>query len=195
MEDRRGLPRGPSKDLPCILHHAALFRLTFAQGRRQILALPYLTLSLPSMSPSPVVPKAQRHKARTSHPRLPSRQGDDGVSRALPRAQKERVEGSLQVVSLGGLLCTVSVDMAATVEEAQKVIAKTAGIPVREQQLISQNRPLCAREVLGDVLGKEDEVTLVRCDAKAMAIKSAMRTGSLALERARRLTMQCTSNA
>ena len=91
-------------------------------------------------------------------------------------------------------MCTVSVDMAATVAEAQKVIAKSAGIPACEQHLISKDRRLSANETLGDALGKDEEVTLIRCDAKAMAIKSAMRTGSLALERARRLRVQCSSN-
>ena len=105
------------------------------------------------------------------------------------------VEASLRIVGLGGLVCTVSVNLAATVAEAQKLIAKTAGVPVREQHLISRDRRLSANEVLGDALGKDNEVTLLRCDAKAMAIKSAMRTGSLALERARRLTMQSVSDA
>ena len=147
---------------------------------------PFLFASpLFAMSPSPVV-RARRHKARS------------GVEPVRPGAHPppaDAVQASLRIVGLGGLLCTVSVNLAATVAEAQKLIAKTAGVPVCEQHLISHDRRLFANEVLGDALGKDSEVTLLRCDAKAMAIKSAMRTGSLALERARRLTMQCVSDA
>ena len=103
------------------------------------------------------------------------------------RAEHLPGKKSLRVIGLGGLLCTISVDMAATVAEAQKAIAKSARIPAREQHLMYNDRRLSMNEILCDVLGKDDEVTLLRCDAKAMAIESAMRTGSLALQRARRL--------
>ncbi|CAE7361337.1 unnamed protein product [Symbiodinium natans] len=121
---------------------------------------------------SSAVGKARRQKARKA------------AARPAP------MEGSLRILGLGGCLCTVSVDMAAPVAAAQKVIAKSAGIPVGEQQLICRDRELSAHEILGDALGEDDEVTLLRCDAKALAIKSAMRTGALALERARRMAMQ-----
>ena len=97
----------------------------------------------------------------------------------------EPVMGSLRILGLSGLLCTISVDMAATVAKAQKVIAKCAGIPVREQRLMCRDRQLSVHEILGEALGNDDEVTVLRCDERAMAIKSAMQTGSLALERAR----------
>mmetsp|Transcript_36236 Transcript_36236/g.86737 ORF Transcript_36236/g.86737 Transcript_36236/m.86737 type:complete len:131 (+) Transcript_36236:53-445(+) len=95
--------------------------------------------------------------------------------------------GSLQVVGLGGFLCTVEVDLAASVWEAQLAIAKTAGIPAREQSLLCQERRLASSELLQDALAGEHEVTLVRCDAKVLAMKAALRTGATALERARRL--------
>ncbi|CAE7024923.1 unnamed protein product [Symbiodinium natans] len=132
-----------------------------------------------AMSPEVVqAPRKRQSKAKRASAAHPS-------NKAEPKK-----EGSLRVLGLGGLLCTVSVDLLAPVAEAQKVIAKSAGIPVREQQLVCRDRHLSANEILSDALGEEDEVTLLRCDAKAMAIKSAMRTGSLALERARRLMMQ-----
>ena len=102
---------------------------------------------------------------------------------------------SLRVVGLAGPLCTISVDLGATtVFEAQKMIAKSAGIPTQEQQLISHNRGLSRHEILGKALGESDEVTLLRRDSKSLAVESAKITGALALERARRMAMQRGSN-
>mmetsp|Transcript_53144 Transcript_53144/g.99629 ORF Transcript_53144/g.99629 Transcript_53144/m.99629 type:complete len:137 (-) Transcript_53144:242-652(-) len=130
---------------------------------------------------SPPMPRGRKPRGR---------RGQEMGAAQKPMSERPVVEGSLRIVGLAGLLCTVSVDLASPVAEAQKIIAKTAGVPVREQHLITQDRELWANEVLGDALGDQDEVTLLRCDAKAMAIKRATQTGTLALERARRLTMK-----
>ena len=52
--------------------------------------------------------------------------------------------------------------MAAPVAKAQKAIAKSAGIPVREQHLMCHDRPLSANEILGVALGEDDEARLPR---------------------------------
>ena len=88
---------------------------------------------------------------------------------------------------MSGVLCTLSVDLAANVHEVQKQIAEAACIPVREQCLLCNQREVKASERIGEALAGEDEITVVRCDARVMAIKSAMQTGALALERARSL--------
>ena len=131
-----------TRDCTCVLLHC----FPFAQGLNTAERSHLRPLAMSS-----AVGKARRQKARKA------------AARPAP------MEGSLRILGLGGCLCTVSVDMAAPVAAAQKVIAKSAGIPVGEQQLICRDRELSAHEILGDALGEDDEVTLLRCDAKALA--------------------------
>ena len=93
----------------------------------------------------------------------------------------------LRIVGITGLLGTISIDLQTTVAEAQKMIPKSLKIPAQEQHLISQSRCLSCNEPLGGALGENLEVTLLRCDRKALILKSAEQTGSVALERARRM--------
>ncbi|CAE6912267.1 unnamed protein product [Symbiodinium sp. CCMP2456] len=98
-----------------------------------------------------------------------------------------RTARPLRIVGLTGLLGTISIDLQTTVTEAQKMIAKSLNIPVPEQHLISQSRCLSCNELLGGALGENLEVTLLRCDRKTLILESAKQTGSVALERARRM--------
>eukprot|EP00435_Cladocopium_sp_Y103_P046008 s519_g13.t1 len=116
-------------------------------------------------------------------PRCPrGRRGHRGVG--------ARVEGSVTVLGLSGVLCTVSVDFSAPVREAQKVIEKAASIPVGEQRLLCNQQVLRSNDLLGEALQGGNEVTVVRCDSKTIIMDLALETGNTVLERARRLAAQ-----
>lgn len=94
-------------------------------------------------------------------------------------------EGSITVLGLSGVLCTVSVDLSAPVREAQKVIEKAASIPVGEQRLLCNQQVLRSNDPLGEALQGGQEVTVVRCDSKTITMDLALETGNIVLERAR----------
>eukprot|EP00930_Biecheleria_cincta_P047911 TRINITY_DN33310_c0_g1_i1.p1 TRINITY_DN33310_c0_g1~~TRINITY_DN33310_c0_g1_i1.p1 ORF type:complete len:127 (+),score=31.24 TRINITY_DN33310_c0_g1_i1:67-447(+) len=99
----------------------------------------------------------------------------------------------LQVYGLSGWICSVSVAPDARISAVRRLLARAAGVPVRQQMLTSGGNQLDDHDVVGVVIGDAKELMLVRCDPSVVAKASMARAGRVVLARARAMVAQNTA--
>jgi hypothetical protein len=73
------------------------------------------------------------------------------------------------VVSLGGLICTISIDCKSTVSDVKAEVEKRTQIPVREQRFFVRGNELSENDVVNVCLKGSSSLTMVRRDPEQAA--------------------------